>query len=108
VPPPAYTKRLYGGTVSDTSPATAGPPPAGYIWVVICMTFTKLAATDAFLLVSVPGPLYLLSEPLSEFNGAAQIFTHQVVEPGETISLEIVADPGSCTVLLTGYELSIT
>ena len=104
----AYSKRLVGETVPAGTTFTTDPVPDGKIWIVNCITYVQVAgALGGFLLIWVPGPLYLLDVNNSTATDGAKatVFTHHVMNAGETLSVESTA-ASDWSVLISGYELN--
>ena len=107
---PPYSKRLVGETVAAGTSFTTDPIPEGKLWIVNCITYVQVAgALGGFLLIFAPGPLYLLdvNNSTATDGSKATVFTHQVIEAGETLTVQSTA-ASDWSVMISGYELSIT
>lgn len=108
MPPPAYTRRLVAGTMDDATPLVSAVVPAGVEWVVLQTILTPSGPSGGNVLAFVPGPLYLFARSFSGINSDLTINTHQVVEPGETLTLQPFSSGITFFVLVTGWVLSLT
>ena len=108
-----YSKRFLAGTVDELSPDTAGPVPAGYVWVVRDMTAYAYGFGDA----SYPGftfsleiesfePVMIWGAPLAYLGRQYSWQGRVVMNAGDSLT---VAGAGSTywDVTISGYQLTL-
>lgn len=105
---PPYSKRFIGATVAASASIVAGPVPDGKLWLVNCITYCLAdGSPGGFVFVTAPGPLYLLSINCAVDPLKGTVMTHQVLNAGETLTVENADPSGSFSFMISGYELSM-
>lgn len=113
---PAYSTRFLLGTCEPFVPyIVSDPVPTGFIWVIRNVTFQQTGNFGGFLNIWMPDDpvspetgTVVLSQELYHIFGAANIEYRQVLNAGEVVAAQGVSLVSAVSVIISGYQLSLT